>query len=124
MRLGMPTILAAAALLLPGANGALTSTLVADNRGGDLNATSSGGGLTIILVGNRWPGPALGGGLFLATSGRLASGGTLRATVLHAASGVTRYAGSVTIPEPASLALLGAALIGFSKLLRKRLPRS
>ncbi|MBZ5595224.1 MAG: PEP-CTERM sorting domain-containing protein [Acidobacteriia bacterium] len=34
------------------------------------------------------------------------------------------YAGGVAIPEPASLALLGAALLGLSKLLRKKLRRS
>jgi hypothetical protein len=37
------------------------------------------------------------------------------------AAGRTSYAGRITIPEPASLALLGATMLGFSKLLRKKL---
>ena len=170
MRLGIPTILVTAALLMFGASDALTSTLVADTGVGDLNATSSGR-----------LGAAGGGAVSLATGGALASEGTFRVTaygnnpgtsptladrlptgsVLAADTGLitmspftvvtpagfvspsadvclsimktslhrdtaggTSYAAGVTIPEPASLALLGAALLGFTRLLRKKLYRS
>ncbi|HUI78279.1 MAG TPA: PEP-CTERM sorting domain-containing protein [Bryobacteraceae bacterium] len=42
----------------------------------------------------------------------------------HAPVGKINYVGGVTIPESASLALLGAALLGITKLLRKKLRRS
>jgi len=161
MRLRIPTLFAAAALLLPGAKGALTSLPVAVHRvtclnvatGApvsnwfvhstrvfskqtpadpssdiDLNPFRSSGSatrdLTIMLAGNAWPGAAHGGAPSSATSGTLASGKTLRPAVLRHAAGSTRYGAGVTIPEPASLTLLGAALLAFSKLLRKRLCRS
>ena len=66
------------------------------------------------------PGGTGGGGRSLAIGGSLASEGTSRDDT----AGRTSYAGGVTIPEPASLALLGAALVAFSKLLRKKLRRS
>lgn len=170
MRLGIPTILVAAALLMFGASGALTSMLVADTGVRDLNATSSGR-----------LGAAGGGAVFLAMGGALASEGAFQAraygnnpgtsptladrlptgsvlaadtdlitmspfavvtppgfvfpsadvclsitkTSLHRdTAGETSYAAGITIPEPASLALLGAALLGFTKLLRKKLHRS
>ncbi len=163
MRPRIPTILAAAALLLPGAKGAFTSLLAADHGVTGLDAAtgavvfsvpitnwfvnsttvlsskpipvgpscdielnplrgtgSAARDLTIILAGNTRFGAAPGGRPSLATSGTLASG----KTVLPHAAGSTRYGGGATIPEPASLTLLGAALLGFSKLLRKRLCRS
>jgi hypothetical protein len=59
-------------------------------------------------------------------AGPLTAGFTLIEEVVlhHTAGGSTSFDGSVTIPEPASLTLLGAALLASSKLLRKKLIRS
>ena len=42
--------------------------------------------------------------------------------LVRSAMGAARYeVAGITVPEPASLALLGAAMLGFIKLLRKKL---
>jgi hypothetical protein len=58
----------------------------------------------------------------LVTSALLVLGAN--AELHHDTVGGTSYVGGVTIPEAASLALLGAAVLGFAKLLRKMLSRS
>ena len=56
----------------------------------------------------------------------LADGYVLRTKTVqhHFAANSAPYDDGVTIPEPALVALLGAALLVFSKLLRKRLRHS
>ena len=99
MRLRVVTILLSAALLLSAASGATPSVQVA-----------------------KTPLAVTGGGVL----SPLADGYVFRTKTVqhHFAIDSGHYDGGTTIPEPVLVALLGAALLVFSKLLRKRLRRS